>query len=76
MSKRKNAPLLEALREGKSYTWTIPDGRPGQSGGKSILDVVTLNLSLIIYAKRPPDQDHARQNTCMSCKKWVDPAQD
>jgi hypothetical protein len=44
--------------------------------GQSILDVVTLNLSLIIYAKRPPDQDHARQNTCMSCKKSVDPAQD
>jgi hypothetical protein len=76
MSKRKNAPLLEALREGKSYTWTIPDGRPGQSGGKSILDVVTLNLSLIIYATLPQAQDHARQNTCMNCKKWAVPVQD
>ena len=26
MSKRKKSPLLEALKEGKSYTWTIPDG--------------------------------------------------
>jgi hypothetical protein len=25
MSKHKD-PLLEALKDGKSYTWTIPDG--------------------------------------------------
>jgi hypothetical protein len=26
MSKRHKDPLLEALKEGKSHTWTVPDG--------------------------------------------------
>jgi hypothetical protein len=29
MSQRKKDPLLEALEEGKTYTWTVPDGGTG-----------------------------------------------
>jgi hypothetical protein len=48
MSKRKNAPLLEALREGKSYTWTIPDGGNLASMRKAVKHGQTLTMSPIV----------------------------
>jgi hypothetical protein len=48
MSKRKNDPLLEALREGKSYTWTIPDGGDLASMRKAVKHGQTLTMSPIV----------------------------
>jgi hypothetical protein len=47
MSKRKNDPLLEALKEGKSYTWTIPDGGNLASMRNAVKHGQTLTMSPI-----------------------------
>jgi hypothetical protein len=46
MSKHKD-PLLEALREGKSYTWTVPDGGNLASMRAAIKHGQTLTMSPI-----------------------------
>jgi hypothetical protein len=46
MSKHKD-PLLEALKEGKSYTWTIPDGGDLASMRKALKHGQTLTMSPI-----------------------------
>jgi len=48
MSKRKKDPLLEALKEGKSYTWTIPDGGNLASMREAIKHGQTLTMSPIV----------------------------
>jgi len=48
MSKRKKSPLLEALKEGKSYTWTIPDGGNLASMREAIKHGQTLTMSPIV----------------------------
>jgi len=48
MSKRKNDPLLEALKEGKSYTWTIPDGGNLASMREAVKHGQTLTMSPIV----------------------------
>jgi hypothetical protein len=47
MSKRKKDPLLEALNEGKSYTWTVPDGGNLASMREAIKHGQTLTMSPI-----------------------------
>ena len=47
MSKQKKDPLLEALKEGKSYTWTVPDGGNLASMRKSIKHGQILTMSPI-----------------------------
>ena len=47
MSKQKD-PLLEALQEGKSYTWTVPDGGNLASMRAAIKHGQTLTMSPII----------------------------
>lgn len=47
MSKRRKDPLLEALKEGKSYTWTVPDGGNLASMRKAIKHGQTLTMSPI-----------------------------
>jgi hypothetical protein len=47
MSKTKNDPLLEALKEGRSYTWTVPDGGNLASMRKAIKHGQTLTMSPI-----------------------------
>jgi len=47
MSKRKKDPLLEALREGRSYTWTVPDGGNLASMRQAIKHGQTLTMSPI-----------------------------
>ena len=47
MSKHKPDPLLEALAEGRSYEWTIPDGGNLASMRKAIQHGQTLTLSPI-----------------------------
>jgi hypothetical protein len=47
MSKHKQDPLLEALKEGKSYTWTVPDGGNLASMRKAIKHGQTLTMSPI-----------------------------
>jgi len=46
MTKHKN-PLLEALKEGKSYTWTVPDGGNLASMRAAIKHGQTLTMSPI-----------------------------
>lgn len=48
MSKRKNDPLLEALKEGNSYTWTIPDGGNLASMRNAVKHGQTLTMSPIV----------------------------
>ena len=48
MSKRKKDPLLEALKEGKSYTWTVPDGGNLASMREAIKHGQTLTMSPIV----------------------------
>ncbi len=48
MSKRKKDPLLEALKEGKSYTWTIPDGGDLASMREAVKHGQTLTMSPIV----------------------------
>lgn len=45
MSKHHKDPLLEALKEGKSYTWTAPDGGNFASMRKAIKHGQTLTMS-------------------------------
>ena len=45
MRKRKKKPLLEALKEGNSYTWTIPEGGNLASMRKAVKHGQTLTLS-------------------------------
>lgn len=47
MSKHRKDPLLEALKEGKSYTWTVPDGGNLASMRKAIKHGQTLTISPI-----------------------------
>jgi len=45
MTKRKKDPLLEALEEGNSYTWTVPEGGNLASMRKAIKHGQTLTMS-------------------------------
>ncbi len=45
MSKHHKDPLLEALKEGQSYTWTVPDGGNLASMRKAIKHGQTLTVS-------------------------------
>jgi len=47
MSKRKKDPLLEALKAGRSYTWTVPDGGDLASMRVAIKHGQTLTMSPI-----------------------------
>ena len=47
MSKHHKDPRLEALKEGKSYTWTVPEGGSFASMRKAIKHGQTLTLSPI-----------------------------
>lgn len=47
MTKRKKDPLLEALQEGKSFTWTIPDGGNLASMREAVKHGQTLTMSPI-----------------------------
>jgi hypothetical protein len=47
MSKHHKDPLLEALKEGKSYTWTVPDGGNLASMRKAIKHGQKLTISPI-----------------------------
>jgi hypothetical protein len=47
MSKHRKDPLLEALKAGKSYTWTVPDGGNLDSLRKAIKHGQTLTISPI-----------------------------
>lgn len=48
MSKRKKDLLLEALKEGKSYTWTVPDGGNLASMREAIKHGQTLTMSPVV----------------------------
>ncbi len=48
MSKLKKDPLLEALKEGKSYTWTVPDGGNLASMREAIKHGQTLTMSPVV----------------------------
>jgi len=45
MSRRRKDPLLEALQEGRSYTWTVPEGGNLASMRKAIKHGQTLTMS-------------------------------
>lgn len=45
MSKRRKDPLLEALEEGRTYTWTVPEGGNLASMRKAIKHGQTLTMS-------------------------------
>jgi len=47
MAKNKKDPLLETLKEGRSYTWTIPEGGNLASMRKAVKHGQTLTLSPI-----------------------------
>ncbi len=47
MSKHHKDPLLEALQEGKSYTWTVPEGGNFASMRKAIKHGQTITMSPI-----------------------------
>ena len=51
MSKHRKDPLLEALKAGKSYTWTVPDGGNLASMRKAIKHGQTLTMSPITDPK-------------------------
>lgn len=51
MSKHHKDPLLEALKEGKSYTWTAPDGGNFASMRKAIKHGQTLTMSPVTDPK-------------------------
>lgn len=48
MSKHHRDPLAEALKEGKSYTWTVPDGGNLASMRKAIKHGQTITISPIV----------------------------
>ena len=45
MAKQKKDPLLEALKEGRSYTWTVPEGGNLASMRKAVKHGQTLTMS-------------------------------
>ncbi len=45
MSKKRNDPLLDALREGRSYTWTVPEGGDLASMRQAIRHGQTLTMA-------------------------------
>jgi len=47
MSKHRD-PLLEALKEGRSYTWTVPDGGDLASMREAIKHGQTLTMSPVV----------------------------
>src|SRR5512144_2524634 len=47
MSKHRKDPLREALKEGKAYTWTVPDGGNLASMRKAIKHGQTITISPI-----------------------------
>lgn len=49
MSKHKKDPLLEALSEGRSYTWTVPDGGDLASMRAALKHGQTLTMSPILH---------------------------
>lgn len=51
MPKHRSDPLLEALREGRSYTWTVPDGGNLASMRKAIKHGQSLTMSPITDTK-------------------------
>ena len=53
MAKRRKDPLLEALREGRSYTWTVPEGGNLASMRKAIKHGQTLTMSPITNLVEP-----------------------
>lgn len=53
MSKRRKDPLLEALSEGRSYTWTVPEGGNLASMRKAIKHGQTLTMSPITSLVEP-----------------------
>ena len=50
MTKRKKDPLLEALKEGRSHTWTVPEGGNLASMRKAIRHGQTLTISPVTEA--------------------------
>ena len=48
MPKQKKDPLLEALREGRSYTWTVPEGGDLASMRAAIKHGQTLTMSPVV----------------------------
>ncbi len=50
MAKHKD-PLLEALKEGKSYTWTAPDGGNFASMRKAVKHGQTLTMSPVVNSE-------------------------
>jgi len=48
MSKPKKDPLLEALKEGRSYTWTVPDGGDLASMRAAVKHGQTLTMSPVV----------------------------
>ncbi|MBI4849575.1 MAG: hypothetical protein HY808_13570 [Nitrospirae bacterium] len=50
MSKPKKDPLLEALKEGRSYTWTVPDGGDLASMRAAVKHGQTLTMSPVVNA--------------------------
>lgn len=48
MSKHRKDPLLEALQEGQSYTWTVPEGGNLASMRKAIKHGQTLTMAPVI----------------------------
>lgn len=53
MAKRRKDPLLEALREGRSYTWIVPEGGNLASMRKAIKHGQTLTMSPITDLVEP-----------------------
>ena len=51
MARRKNDPLFEALREGRSYTWTIPEGGDLASMRAAVKHGQTLTMSPIEHPR-------------------------
>src|SRR5512141_2700766 len=51
MSKNKKDPLLEALKEGQSYTWTVQEGGNLASMRKAIKHGQTLTMAPVIDPK-------------------------
>jgi len=63
MAKNKKDPLLEALKEGRSYTWTIPEGGNLASMRKAVKHGQTLTMS-------PVDQSVEVQVGDLVLVKW------
>jgi hypothetical protein len=57
MSKQKRNPLLEALKEGKSYIWTLPDGGNLASMREAVKHGQTLTMSPIVNPREIQVED-------------------